>query len=251
MKPVAIQLYTVRDACAKDFFGTLKKIADIGYKGVEFAGLHGAKPAEVAKVVKDLGLAVSSSHAGLPAKDNVAQIVDQEKTLGSRRIVTGFGPNDLKTADDCKKAADRLNAAAELVKPHGMEIGYHNHWWEFSRIGTRTAHEILFSSVADNVFAQIDVYWTAYGKSDPVKVVKRMAKRVPLLHLKDGTLEENKPHTAIGSGKLDMAAIIGAADPKVLDWLIVELDSCETDMMEAVRQSYIYLTSHKLAQGNK
>jgi len=252
MKPIAVQLYTVREACAEDFIGTLKKIADIGYKGVEFAGLHGFAPQEIAKVVADLGMVTCSSHCPMVTKENVNRLVDQEQALGNKRLVTGVGGDDLKTEDGCKRAADRLNAAAELVRPFGIQIGYHNHWWEFDpKVGDRTPHEIIFSQAADDVFAEIDVYWAAMGKADPVKVIAGMTGRVPLLHIKDGPLEKGKPHTAVGAGALDMRAIVAAADPDVLEWLIVELDDCATDMMQAVKQSYQYLTSEGLAQGNK
>lgn len=251
MKPVAIQLYTVREAAAKDFPGVLKKIADIGYKGVEPAGLHGMAASEVAKIISDLGMVCCSSHTGLPTKENVNQLVDQEKALGNKRVITGFGANDFETEDACKRLAEKFTDAAELLKPHGMELGYHNHWWEFKRLGDKTAYEVMFENVPENVFAEVDVYWVAYGKADPVKIISGMTDRVPLLHIKDGPLEENKPHTAVGAGKLDMAEIIAAADTNVLDWLIVELDSCATDMMQAVVQSYKYLTSQGLAEGNK
>ncbi len=250
MKPISVQLYTVREACAQDFVGTLKKIADIGYKGVEFAGLHGAKPEEIAKVIKDLGLVTSSSHLSLLNKENASQIIEQEQALGNKRLISGI--SNLKTEEDCKRGADQLNAAADLVKPFGMEIGYHNHWWEFDpKIGDRTPHEIMFSHVVDNVFAELDVYWVAMGQADPVEVISSMTDRVPLLHIKDGPLVKGKPHTAVGAGKLDMHAIVAAADPNVLEWVIVELDDCATDMMEAVVQSYEYLTSEGLAKGNK
>jgi len=252
MKPIAIQLYTVREACAKDFIGTLKKIAGIGYKGVEFAGLHGSAPGEIAKVVADLGMVTCSSHGPLVTKENVDQLVEQEQALGNKRLITGIGGDNLKTEDGCKRAGDQLNAAAELVKPFGMEIGYHNHWWEFDpKVGDKTPHEIMFSRAADNVFAEIDVYWVAVGKADPAKVVAGMADRVPLLHIKDGPVEKGKPQTAVGAGALDMHRIVAAADPNVLEWVIVELDDCATDMMGAVEQSYQYLTAEGLAEGNK
>jgi sugar phosphate isomerase/epimerase len=82
-------------------------------------------------------------------------------------------------------------------------------------------------------------------------VVAAHKARLPILHIKDGMLEKDGPMTAVGSGKLDMPAIIGAADPTVLEWLVVELDRCATDMMEAVRQSYAYLTAQGLATGTK
>ncbi len=83
-------------------------------------------------------------------------------------------------------------------------------------------------------------------------MVSEYKARLPLLHIKDGMLEEGSHvHTAVGSGKLDMPAIIGAADPSVLEWLVVELDNCDTDMLQAVKQSYRYLVSSGLAAGNR
>ena len=96
--------------------------------------------------------------------------------------------------------------------------------------------------------------WTSTGPPSPVRTPPRSSPpqaRLPLLHIKDGTLEKDAPHVAVGSGKLDMPAIIGAADPNVLEWLMVELDNCATDMTEAVRQSYAYLTGQGLGAGNK
>ena len=251
MKPISLQLYTVRQAAAQDFVGVLKTVADIGYKGIEFAGLHGHDPKEIARIVSDLGMQVSSSHTALPTPENVQQIVDTESELGNKRVISGVGPDDLKTVDACKAVAEKFNQAAELLKPHGMTYGFHNHWWEFDKLDGRYVYDILMQE-APGVFGELDVYWCAFGKADPVEVTARYKSRLPMLHIKDGMLiEGNHVHTAVGSGKLDMPAIIGAADPSVLEWLIVELDECDTDMMEAVRQSYAYLTSRGLGSGNK
>lgn len=251
MKPISIQLYTVREAAAQDFPGTLRKIADIGYKGIEYAGLHGHDPKEIAKLVSDLGMKASSSHAGLPTPESVGAIVETEAVLGNTRIISGFGPDAFKTVDAVKEAAAKFNKATELVKPHGMTFGMHNHWWEFDTIDGKYIYDILLAEAPD-MFSELDVYWCAFGHADPVAVVSKNKSRLPLLHIKDGMLEEGKHvHTAVGSGKLDMPAIVGAADPNVLKWLIVELDACETDMMEAVRKSYEYLTSSGLGEGNK
>ncbi len=251
MKPISIQLYSVREDAAKDFPGTLRAIAGIGYKGVEFAGLHGHDPKELAKLVADLGMKVSSSHTGLPTPESVGQIAETEAALGNTKVISGFGPDAFKTVDDVKAAAAKFNKAAELVKPHGMTFGIHNHWWEFDKLGDKYVYDILLAEAPD-IFSELDVYWCAYGKADPVAIVGKYQSRLPVLHIKDGMLEEGKHvHTAVGSGKLDMPAIVGAADPNVLEWLIVELDACETDMMEAVRKSYEYLTSSGLGEGNK
>ncbi len=111
-------------------------------------------------------------------------------------------------------------------------------------------YDILLAE-APGIFSELDVYWCAYAKANPVEIVSKYKSRLPFLHIKDGTLKEGEAHTAVGAGALDMPGIIGAADPNVLKWLIVELDSCATDMLTAVKESYTYLTSKGLAEGNK
>lgn len=251
MKPLSIQLYTVRDAAAKDFIGVLKSIAAIGYKGVEFAGLHGHTPREIRKVLDGLGLVASSSHVGLPTKENRQEMIDTAGALGYKLLITGKGPDDFKTIDGIRKAADEFQAGAELLKGTSLRLGYHNHWWEMSKVGGRYGLDV-FLELAPAVFSQTDVYWACnFGAVDVPALVRKNAKRIPCLHLKDGPLVQGQPHTAVGKGKMDMSAVIAAADPKVLKWLIVELDECATDMMGAVEDSYTYLTGEGLAEGNR
>ncbi|MCE5200505.1 MAG: sugar phosphate isomerase/epimerase [Armatimonadota bacterium] len=250
MKPVAIQLYSLREAAAKDFPGVLKAVADIGYVGVEFAGLHGYDPKEIAKLVDDLGLRVSSSHTGLPTKESVKDIVNVELALGNKWVVTGFGPDAFGTMDAVCVAADKFNMAAELIKPHGMDFAIHNHWWEFDKVDGRYVFDILMEN-APEIYSELDVYWTQVGGANPAKIVSKYSSRMPLLHIKDGPGVKGQPHTAVGSGVMDIPSIIGAADENTLQWVIVELDECATDMLEAVKKSYEYLTSKGLAKGNK
>lgn len=250
-KPLSIQLYTLRAEAQQDFPAVLKTVADIGYKGVEFAGLHGHSAQDIKRLVDDLGLEVSSSHVALPTSENIQQLADTEGTLGNTRLISGFGPNDFKTEDDCKRSAERFQQAADLAKQHGLTFGMHNHWWEFDTIEQGKLVYDYVLEAAPDMFSELDVYWAAYGGQNAAEVVAVHKARLPLLHIKDGTLEKDQPHVAVGSGKLDMPAIIGAADPDVLEWLIVELDNCGTDMTEAVRQSYTYLTTQGLAAGNK
>jgi sugar phosphate isomerase/epimerase len=251
MKPLSIQLYTVREAAAKDFPGVLKKIAAVGYKGVEFAGLHNFKPAEIRKVLDDAGLVASSSHTALPTKDNLQELVDTAGALGYKFIITGKGPDDFKTLDGIKAAAGQFQAAAALLKGTGLALGYHNHWWEMDLVEGRLGLE-WFLELAPDVFSQVDVYWaTNFGAVNTAKLVRAHKKRIPILHLKDGCLTPRHPHTAVGKGRLKMGPIVKAADAKVLQWLVVELDECATDMMQAVEDSYTYLTSQGLAAGNK
>lgn len=250
MKPIALQLYTVREAAAKDFPATLRRVAEIGYKGVETAGYHGYEPGEVARMVKDLGMEIPSCHAALPTPENANQVVEDLTALGSKRVIGGFGPDQLRTVLMCKQAAETVSRGAELLKPHGLTCGMHNHWWEFHTVDGRLVYDILMQEAPD-MFSELDVYWCAYGKADPVVVTGRYKSRIPLLHVKDGSLAENAPHLAVGSGVLDIPAIIAAADPNVLQWLVVELDDYAGDMWEAVEESYRYLVQNGLGEGNR
>jgi len=253
-KPIGIQLYTLRKDVyppGADLPGVLKTVAEIGYKGVEFAGLHGNDPKEIRKIMDDLGLVCSSSHAGVPNEETVKQTADTEAILGNKRVIGGFGPNDFQTLDAVKAAAAKMQKAADLLKPYGMQFGFHNHWWEFAPMDGQYVYDILMTEAPD-VFSELDTYWCAFGKSSPVMCTKAYTERIPLFHIKDGMLEEGKHvHTAVGSGKMNFPAIMKAADMNVLEWLIVELDACETDMLQAVKDSYKYLVSSGLGEGNK
>lgn len=256
-KPLALQLYTLREDVypgGSDLPKVLKTVAEIGFAGVETAGLHGYDPKEIAKVAADLGLSICAAHAGVPDAETVKRIADEQAALGNTRVIGGFGPRDFETLDAIKTAAERFQKAAELLKPYGMTFGFHNHWWEFEKLrgDERYIYDILLEE-APEVFSELDVYWCAYGKANPVTVISKHKSRIPLLHIKDGMLiEGDHTHTAVGSGKLNMPAIIGAADPTVLEWLIVELDACATgDMLEAVKKSYRYLVDKGLGTGSR
>ena len=255
-KPIALQLYSLRKDVypgGDDLPRVMKTVAEIGYMGVELAGLHGHDPKQIAKVASNLGLAICSAHAGVPGAESIKQVADEQAALGHTRIIGGFGPNDFETVDSVKAAAAKFQRAADLLKPYGMTFGFHNHWSEFAKFegDDRYVYDILLEEAPD-AFSELDVYWCAFGKASPVSVLGKHKSRVPLLHIKDGMLiEGDHSHTAVGSGKLNMPAIIGAADPVVLDWLIVELDACATDMLEAVKKSYRYLVSKGLATGGK
>lgn len=248
--PISVQLYSVRDEAAKDFTGVLKKIAGMGYVGVEPAGLHGMTPQEVRTVLDDLGLVCSSTHGGMPTEDNVNEIVETAGALGYKRHVSGFGSDWFKDKESTLRAAASVQKAAELLKPHGLSFGMHNHWFEFDKkFDGKYPHQVLMDAAPD-AFAQIDTYWTFVGGADPARVVREYGARAPLLHVKDGPGKTGEPMTAVGAGVMNWADVIGAA-ADTTEWLIVELDACATDMMTAVAESYDYLVSNGFARGNK
>jgi sugar phosphate isomerase/epimerase len=251
VKPIALQLYTLRQAAAENLFGVLKQVAEIGYKGVEPAGLHGHDPREVRKCLDDLGLVCPSAHTEAVTAENLARQVDTAAALGCRTLIWGAGRNAFGSAEQVRAAAEGFQAAAALLKPHGLKAGYHNHWWEMADLAGGPAYE-AFLAWAPDAAAELDLYWAAdFGRVDVPALVRRIRPRVALVHVKDGPLERDAPQTAVGSGKMDIPACLAAADPDVLTWLVVELDHCATDMMQAVRDSYAYLVGAGLAEGNK
>lgn len=250
MKPIALQLYTLRDLCKEDFVPTLDKVAKIGYKAVEFAGFHGMTAGELRTVLEDLGLTACSAHMPMPTEENVSEVIEQCQTIGVSRLVTGPG-GPIRTVSEVMACVEKQRKAVELLKGSGIALGLHNHWQEFEPVSDgRLPEDIMLQSVPE-LFAELDVYWVTVGKQEPVSTVARLKKRAPLLHIKDGLIEPRQPMKPIGQGKLDMPAIIGAADAKILEYVIVELDSCDIPPLEAVEQSYKYLVGQGLAAGNR
>jgi len=249
--PISIQLYTLRDEASKDFPAVLSLLSQTGYVGVEFAGLHGRKASEIAGLLVDLNIVGNSAHVPLPTKENIAELTDTYKTLGSTFLVSGFGPNDFKSPDAVKASAEKFQTAAEISADAGFKFGIHNHDWEFKKLDDGSlVYDVLLAN-APAAFSELDVYWAKVGGYDPAAVVAANSSRLSLLHIKDGPAVRDQKMTAVGSGTLNIPSIIHAADPEVTKWLVVELDECGTDMVQAVKDSYTYLVGQGLAAGRK
>ena len=246
-KPISLQLYSLRDQAKQDFPKVLKLVADIGYAGVEFAGLHGMKAADVKKVLDDLGLKPSGAHMPVFNPEKAQDVVADAKALGLGYVGGGFGPQDFETEDKIKAAAERVNAGCDNMAAAGLKVYYHNHWWEWEK----PEKADLFFKLCPRVTIQLDIYWAQVAGQDPAKIVRKYADRLLLLHVKDGPCEKGKAHTAVGKGKVNTRAVIRAAEKTKYEWAIVELDSCDTDMVQAVRDSYSFLVGNKLASGRK
>ena len=249
--PVALQLYSVRDALAADYEGVLRRIADMGYAGVEMAGNYGAGgPAEAAAFIRSLGMELTSAHLGLPENGDASEQIETARALGiTDWVVPWIPPEKFTTRDSVLEQVERLNEAAELARAAGLNLLYHNHWFEFEStpgLDGGTPFELMMATLSPDVLWEIDAYWVQTGGSDVVATLDRLGERVRLLHVKDGPADVQKSMQAVGDGLLDYAAILPHARSK---WLIVELDRCDTDMFEAVQRSYAWLTGRGLAHG--
>lgn len=249
--PIALQLYTVRDLLAQDYEGTIRKVADMGYVGVETANMFGGSPASAAKLFGELGLTVSSAHGALPLGDQKQEVIDTMAALNCKRLILAWQPPEkYKSLDGIKSICDSLNEGAAVAKANGFKLGYHNHWFEYELLEKRIPTDVMLEHLDPEVFLEVDVYWVQTAGQDPVEVVRRLGSRAPLLHVKDGPCQIEAPMTALGEGVVDIPGVV-AAGAGATEWLIVELDRCATDMMEAVRKSYQYLIEKGLARGNK
>ena len=249
--PIALQLYTLRDLLAQDYEGTVRKVADMGYVGVETANLFGDSPASAAKLFGELGLAVTSAHSPLPLGDNKQEVIDTMRALNCKRLILPWQQPELfQSLDGIKKVGDLLNEASAVAKANGFQVGYHNHWFELEPLENRIPIDVMLEYLDPDVFLEVDVYWVQTAGQDPVQVIRRLGSRAPLLHIKDGPCQIEEPMTALGEGVVDIPGVV-AAGAASTEWLIVELDRCATDMLEAVRKSYQYLVGKGLARGNK
>jgi len=241
--PIAVQLYTLREALAQDFAGVIKQVAGIGYAGVETAGFPGTTPVAASRLFRDLGLAVTSAHTPLPLGDQKNEVLDTAAALGCRRIICAYlSPDQYQTLDQIKRTCDLLNEANAVAVAHGLSLGIHNHWWEFEPVEGQYPYQVWLERLDPAIFFEIDTYWVKTAGLDPVPVIKEFGRRAPLLHIKDGPAIKGEPMTAVGDGTLDLPGILQAAT-EYSEWLIVELDQCATDMLEAVAKSYHYLAA--------
>ena len=246
--PIAIQLYTVRDLLAKNFKTVVTQIAEMGYVGVETAGFPGISVVEASDLFADLGLQVCSAHTQLPYGKQKNQVIELADALEISRVVSSTSRDDFNSIDSIKALCARWNEAAEVADEFDLELGLHNHWWEFSQLEGRMAFDVLIENLDERIFFQIDTYWVNTGGGDASKIVEKLGERAPLLHMKDGPCMQDSDMVAVGDGEMDFSQIVEASHG-TSDWLIVELDRCETDIMEAVEKSYNYLVKHDLARG--
>jgi sugar phosphate isomerase/epimerase len=239
MPELSVQLYTLREALATDFDGTLATLAGFGYTNVEpfkfneFADeLRGGLSAH--------GLAAPTTHVALLAGDQDA-IFALASEIGIGTVIDPFvEPARWETEEDNKVIARQLNAASDKGATHGLLVGYHNHYWELeSHVNGKHALEVLVDHLAPEVVLEVDTYWAYAGGADVPALLDRLGDRVVALHVKDGDgTVDRKAQVAVGSGSLPVWDFIAAA-PDALR--VVELDDSQGSLIDAVRESRSYL----------
>ena len=264
-KPIGLQIYTVRDAAAKDLPGTLRAIADIGYREIELAGIPATSATDLRKILNDLGLTAPSMHASMAdLQTGLQERIDYAKTLGTRYLVCSFpwtadsrfrnGALSIAsgiTLDDWKWNADQLNKIGAVAAKAGLSCGYHNHNMEFrSYDGVVAYDELLRLTDPKLVTMEMDLAWVVTAGVDPLKYLRKHADRISMLHVKEvrkdlrATADKLQAQTTeVGSGKIDWKQLFGAMDPARIRHYFVEQENFERSSLEAVRISFDYLRS--------
>lgn len=221
--PLALQLYSVRDDCAKDLPGVLEAVAKMGYVGVEFAGYYGHDAKKIRKMLDQNGLVCCGTHTGLGALlgDSLKGTVDLHKTLGTKFIIVpGMGHDRLGSPEVIAKTAALFNELAEKVKPDGMRVGYHAHGGDFQKFDGRTAWDIFFENTKPEVVMQLDIGNAIGGGGDPYAILKKFPGRAGTIHLKE---HGGKPGAAVGEGDVKWPEIFELCEkPGGTEWYIVE-----------------------------
>jgi len=230
--PIALQLYSVRGDCAKDFDKALDAVAKMGFQGVEFAGYHtyGGDAAGLRKKLDELGLKAAGTHIGTSsfAEGNIQKTIEFHQTIGCKFLIVP-GDGDFCHPEKSKTLAEKFNKAAEILKPHGMYCGYHNHTREMGTApGTDKTYWDLFAErTSKDVVLQQDCGWTAHTGRDPAVYVRKYPGRTKITHFKPevhGNAAGKKAF--IGQDSVNWPDVIAACyQVGGTEWITIEQES--------------------------
>jgi sugar phosphate isomerase/epimerase len=242
-QPIGLQLYTVRDLMQRDVHATLRQVAGVGYRVVEFAGLFDKKPTTVAKWLKETQLSSPSSHIPIDRlRNDIQGVVDECRTLGNTYIVCPYldVKDRGKAADDWRKLAADFNRFGEQVKRAGMQFAYHNHDFEFAKLPSgEMGYDILCRECdPKNVKLEMDLYWITKAGQDPLAYFAKYPGRFPCVHVKDMT--GSGQITNVGEGRIVWSRIFAKRREAGIEHFFVERDN-PTNPIADITVSYGYL----------
>jgi sugar phosphate isomerase/epimerase len=250
MNQVALQLYTLRNylGTPEAVETTLRKVAAMGYPAVQISGMPSGvlTEAELLALCQKLGLTICATHEpGSTILEDVAKVISRLKALNCRYTAYPYPAGiDMASPESVAGLIRGLNKAGESMAQIGQVLTYHNHHTELQKVNGQVVLERIYGET-DPKFLQgeIDTYWIHYGGSNPADWCRRLAGRLPLLHMKDYVMtSDGTPRFGyIGEGNLNFRAIIEEADKSGCQWFIVEQDTCPGDPFEAIHRSLDYL----------
>jgi sugar phosphate isomerase/epimerase len=258
---IGLQLYSVKDVIEKDLPGTLKQLAEIGYTEIEsYPGAKGhyfgMEPQEFAKMAKDLGLNLVSSHFGSGTRDDKSsdwrqatmlhhfeELCGKAAQTGQKYITCSWMDESLrKTKDDLKRTAELFNQTGETAKKAGLQFAYHNHDFEFKSVGDVVLYDFMLANTdPELVKYELDLFWVVAAGKDPVAYLEKHPNRFPLCHVKDMDKQDKTKNTEVGSGSIDYQKVLKAAKDNGMKHYLVEQETFTRPSIESMRISYNHL----------
>lgn len=229
MDQVAVQMYTLRQHAAEDLDGTLWRLADIGYKLVEFAGLYDNSAADVAAMLERHGMRAPAAHIPYDAfLDRFDSVVDDAKTLGFEWVIVPALPKRDIDEAQAQEFISNLDSFGERASAAGLKFAYHNHAFEFENTyddGTTFFDRLVAGTDPATVKLELDAFWVNRGGADPASLLRDLGDRVRLVHIKDAARDDASVDVPFGEGGLDWEAILGASDAAGVEYYVVEQDN--------------------------
>jgi sugar phosphate isomerase/epimerase len=241
---IGVQLYTVRDEMAKDFEGSLEKVAAVGYKKVEFAGYYDKSPKDVRAALDRYGLAAPSVHTPLAdIQTKLDQAIETAKAVGHQFLICPYlQDKDRQTLDDYKRHAETFNRAGEACRKAGIQFGYHNHAFEFEAKDGKRPYDLLLEQTDKNlVKMELDIYWISKAGQDPIAYLGKHKDRFALFHVKDMDKAPNRGITEVGRGVIDFKSVFAKAPKGAIKHYFVEQDTCPGSPFDSIKISFDYL----------
>ncbi len=236
--PVGLELYSVREQCAKDLPGTIAAVAKIGYKGVEFAGYHGRSAKDLRKLLDDNGLVCCGTHTPYETilPDKLEATMEFNQIIGNKFLIVPWMEGKSKQA--WLEKAKLFNEAADKAKAKGMFVGYHAHAHDFEKFDGESAWDLFFGNTKADVIMQLDTSNCCDGGADPVAVLKKYPGRAKTIHIKSNG---GGPEAVFGEDKVNWAEVFKFCEgPGRTQWYVVEHESSK-DPLDAVKRAFAAL----------
>lgn len=234
---IGLQLYTLRNEMAADFEGTLERLAELGYKEMQFAGYFGKSATEVRRILDRLELTSPAAHVSLGLlREDIDREIDFAGEIGQNYIVVPSLPADERTLSHYEQHAEALNEYGQRCKDAGLGIAYHNHSFEFERQGLKIGYDyLLYLTDNELVDFELDLYWAVNAGVDPIELFQEHPGRFKLVHVKDQNAAGEM--VDVGRGVIDFAEIFSHSDTAGIEHYFVEHDT-PTDGMDSVTYSF-------------
>lgn len=240
MVKVGLQLYTVREAMERDFEGTLRKVADLGYQGVEFAGFYGRTPDQVKAILEETGLVALGAHTSY---GRLLHDLDEEiafnKAIGNRYLI--FPYLEEKDRGRWEEVIEDMKRIGQKCVDAGMVLFYHNHEFELTEeLDGQPVLDAIFAKIPPELLQmELDSCWVSYAGFDPLEYISRYSGRLPLLHLKDMVIKTDGTADTVelGQGEVAIKEVADAAISAGVEWLVVEQDHCAGNALESIKTS--------------